>query len=93
MIFGGKYMNFNKCCRCGCFFVSENAVCPNCEQKDLIEMGRLKNYIEENVSGSDFYNMNNVISCTGITANNLNRFLAQSQFADFASHLEKGNLD
>ena len=37
--------------------------------------------------------MNNVISCTGITANNLNRFLAQEQFADFASQIERRKLD
>ena len=86
-------MNFNKCCRCGCFFVSENAVCPNCEQKDNAEINRLKNYIEENINNADVYNMNNVISCTGITANNLNRFLAQEQFADFANQIEKRELD
>ncbi len=86
-------MNFNKCCRCGCFFVSENAVCPNCEQKDQLEINRLKNYIEENVNGTNFYNIDNVISCTGITPNNLNRFLAQDQFSDFASQIGNGNLN
>ena len=85
-------MNLNKCCRCGCFFVSESDVCPNCEQKDRAEINRLQNYIEENSNVSEGYNMNTVISSTGITANNLNRFLAKEQFTDFANQI-KQNLD
>ena len=37
-------MNFNKCSRCGCFFMSETTVCPNCQPKDQYEMGQLKNF-------------------------------------------------
>ena len=81
-------MNFNKCSRCGCFFLSDSSVCPNCESKDQIEINRLKNYIEENGT-SEVYHIDNVISSTGITAKNLNRFLAQEQFADFANQIQK----
>ena len=86
-------MNFNKCCRCGCFFVSESAVCPSCAQKDQAEISRLKNYIEENANGAEVYNMDNLVSSTGITANNLNRFLANEQFSDFANQMQKTNLN
>ena len=35
-------MNFNKCCRCGCFYLNNSHVCPNCEQKDLSDISTLK---------------------------------------------------
>ena len=31
-------MNFNKCERCGCFFVTDQNVCPKCEPKENFEM-------------------------------------------------------
>lgn len=83
-------MNFNKCSRCGCFFVTEGSICPNCKPKDQMEMNILKDYIEEN-SGLE-YNMDQVISSTGISNKNLNRFLTQKQFSDFANQLQnQGN--
>ena len=33
-------MQFNKCSRCGCFFVSNGDVCPNCAPKDNFEMNK-----------------------------------------------------
>ena len=39
-------MEFNKCNRCGCFFMSNNDVCPSCQPKDIYEMSKLKNYFE-----------------------------------------------
>ena len=27
-------MEFNRCSRCGAFFMTENNICPNCEPKD-----------------------------------------------------------
>ncbi len=85
-------MNFNKCSRCGSFFISDNLVCPNCEAKDQMEINKLKNYIEENANIVGTYNMDNVISSTGITYRNLNRFLAQEQFADFAKQINQTKL-
>lgn len=83
-------MNFNKCSRCGGFFLAQGNVCPNCEAKDQIEINRLKNYIEE--TNSCDYRMDTVISSTGILNKNLNRFLAQDQFIDFANTLHKNEL-
>ena len=72
-------MNFNKCSRCGCFFLTEGTVCPNCQPKDQLEINRLKDYIAENTDIS--YNMNHIISSTGISDKNLNRFLADTQYS------------
>lgn len=80
-------MNFNKCSRCGCFFLSDGIVCPNCAPKDEMEMSRLQNYMEEN-SGIE-YSMNQVISSTGISDKNLNRFLSQKQFSTLANQIQK----
>lgn len=82
-------MNFNKCNRCGCFFQTNGSVCPNCAQKDELEILRLKNYIEENENEN--YNMDDVISYTGISNKNLTRFLAQEQFSNIANNIQNNN--
>lgn len=81
-------MNFNKCCRCGCFFVSNNSVCPNCEKKDQYEMNQLKNFLEENTNQ---INIDNLSISTGISVKNLNRFLTQEQFSDFTQLVQENN--
>ena len=65
-------MEFKKCERCGCFFLSESVVCENCSPKDSFEMSKLKNYFEsENYSNS----INSISVDTGISVKNLNRYL------------------
>ncbi len=81
-------MNFNKCSRCGCFFMSDNNVCPNCQPKDQYEMSQLKNFLEENTNE---INMDTLSASTGISVKNLNRFLAQEQFADFNEQIQGDN--
>ena len=79
-------MNFNKFCLFGCFFVSNNSVCPNCEKKDQYEMNQLKNFLEENTNQ---ININDLANSTGISSKNLNRFLAQEQFSDFNTQVKQ----
>ena len=64
-------MNFNKCSRCGAFYISGGSVCPKCSPKDALELSTLKNYIEEN----GFSSIDVVSVGTGISTKNLNRFL------------------
>jgi len=80
-------MNFNKCIRCGCFFTSEGSTCPNCLPKEQMEMNKLENFINENIEES--VNLDYISSYTGISEKNLNRFLAQKQFSDFANRLNE----
>ena len=83
-------MNFNKCSRCGCFFMAPSSICPNCTQKDQLEMSRLKSFITEN--SLENYNMNTIISSTGISAKNLNRFLEQKEFSNLANQIKNNHI-
>ena len=76
-------MNFNKCSRCGGFFVSDGNTCPNCLQKDQKEMYRLENFIEENPNTT--LNLEDIALSTGISNKNLNRFFNDKQFSDFVN--------
>ena len=69
-------MELNKCRRCGCFYVSSNDVCPTCEQKDVAEIDKLKNFLED----SEFSSIDDISYQTGITVKNLNRFLKLNDF-------------
>ena len=40
-------MEFNKCSRCGSFYVSNDSVCPKCKAKDNLEFETFKNYVIE----------------------------------------------
>lgn len=83
-------MNLNKCSRCGCFFVSDNSVCPNCQTKDQYEMSQLKNFLQENTSQ---INVDNLSISTGISVKNINRFLSQEQFSDFSKQVQNNNCN
>ena len=49
-------MEFNKCSRCGNFFLSQADVCPKCQSKDNFEFGTFKAYVEENgIQGNSDY--------------------------------------
>ena len=63
-------MEFKKCARCGCFFVSDVEVCPKCLPKDRCEISKLTNYI--NITASSISNLS---VNTGITLKNINRYL------------------
>lgn len=77
-------MELKKCKRCGCFFMSNNEVCPSCQPKDIYEMSKLKNYFEtENCSNV----LNSISVDTGITLKNLNRYLNSNEFLDISNKL------
>ena len=80
-------MNFNKCNRCGCFFMSDDSICPNCQPKDQHEINILKGFLEE----SNPSNLDEIVNSTGISVKNLNRFLLQPQFSDFANQIQRNN--
>lgn len=68
-------MEFNKCSRCGNFYVSNDEVCPKCQTKDTLEFQTFKNYIEENGFNNNLDILSNE---TGIAVKNLNRFLGNT---------------
>ncbi len=80
-------MEFNKCTRCGNFYLSEGNVCPKCETKDNLEFSTFKNYIQEN--GLDG-GINIISGKTGISVKNINRFLGYEGLGEYSDKL--GNI-
>ncbi len=71
-------MEFKRCARCGCFFVTDGDVCNNCMPKDRLDISKLKDYFEENPNTSvDVISIN-----TGISAKNVNRYINNGNFTD-----------
>ncbi len=68
-------MEFNKCSRCGNFFISNDDVCPKCKTKDTLEFETFKTYIEENGITNNLDILSNE---TGISVKNINRYLNHS---------------
>lgn len=68
-------MEFNKCNRCGSFFITNGNLCPNCKEKDEVDICKLENYMKDfNVPESL-----EQISCnTGISIQNLNRHISDN---------------
>lgn len=79
-------MNFNKCERCGCFFVTDQNVCPKCEPKENFEMQQLKNYLSTHTTST----VEDISTNTGISEKNLDRFLKQDEFAQL---IQSANLN
>ena len=79
-------MEFNKCIRCGNFYVSSGNVCPKCSIKDNFEFSTFKNYVSEN--GLDT-SLDTVSYETGISVRNLNRFLGYEDFKSYQNELKK----
>ncbi len=65
-------MEFNKCSRCGNFYISNDDVCPKCKSKDMLEFETFKSYIEENGVTN---NLDILANETGISVKNINRYL------------------
>ncbi len=70
-------MEFNKCTRCGSFYLSNGNVCPKCSSKDKLEFSTFQNYIQEN--GLD-QNLDTIANETGISIKNINRFLTYENY-------------
>ena len=67
-------MEFKKCLRCGCFFMSNNDICCNCAPKDQADIAKLNDFIEDN---GEIPNLVDLSVQTGITTHNLSRFLKE----------------
>jgi len=79
-------MQLNRCGRCGSFFMANGDVCPNCQPKDLYEINKLKNFLEDCPMNSSF---KEISYGTGITEKNLHRFFS---YDDFSNYLDNSNL-
>jgi hypothetical protein len=59
-------MNFNKCKRCGCFFVANGDTCPVCTKKDNSDISTLNSYFAEN-ENTHSISINNLANITGVS--------------------------
>ena len=75
-------MDFNRCSRCGNFYVSQGNVCPKCSPKDGFEFSTFKTYIKEN--GFD-NSLDTISGQIGVSVKNLNRFLEYEDFKPYKS--------
>ena len=82
-------MEFKKCERCGCFFVSDSNVCENCNPKDTFELSKLRNYFEGEIQANS---IDSIAVDTGISVKNLNRYLENEEFSNISSKLNIGNI-
>ena len=71
-------MEFKRCVRCGCFFVSNNDVCCNCESKDKFDIAKLNTILEEEPT---FNSIEELSIESGINLNNLNRFISDHKIS------------
>ncbi len=78
-------MEFNKCSRCGSFYLANGNVCPKCMAKDGFEFSTFKSYIKENGLSES---LDIISGQTGITVKNLNRFLGYDEFQEYKVQYE-----
>ena len=81
-------MEFKKCERCGCFFVSNKDICNKCTPKDEFEITKLKHYFE---SYSIKNSLEEISNNTGITVKNIDRHINSEDFKKFTIDLAKKN--
>ena len=73
-------MEFNKCSRCGTFYLSEGNVCPKCSTTDGFEFSTFKSYIKENGLNES---LDTISGETGISVKNLNRFMGYEELKNY----------
>ena len=78
-------MEFNRCSRCGSFYISEGNVCPKCSTNDGLEFSNFKSYVQENGLENS---LDTISGETGISVKNLNRFLEYEEFKGFKNTLK-----
>ena len=71
-------MNFNKCLRCGCFFSSEDQVCPNCQTKDEVDKKLIRNFLADNDIPES---AESLAFQSGVNIKNINRFMQSQEFS------------
>ena len=80
-------MDFKKCVRCGCFFLSADNVCCNCKPKDTCDNLKLKCFLSENASTPSLEELS---IDTGISTKNLTRYIEDGSYNDCVTDDKKG---
>lgn len=83
-------MNFKTCIRCGCFFSSDDSLCPNCKAKDEVDKNSLKNFLANNDIPN---NCESLSYMSGVSLKNINRFIETKEFSSLKDSLKEKNLN
>ena len=83
-------MNFKTCMRCGCFFSSEDLVCPNCRAKDEVDKKSIRNYLQKNDTPK---NAESLSFYSGVSIKNINRFLETKEFFDLKNSFNNKDIN
>ena len=75
-------MEFKRCVRCGCFFMSANDICCNCESKDMLDIAKVNTILEEN---SNFNSIQELSIASGVNISNLNRLIDNNKISDIGN--------
>ena len=78
-------MKFNKCIRCGCFFSSEDSLCPNCLSRDEIDKLTIRKYLKNNDMPQ---NVEALAFQSGVELKNVNRYLNTREFSDLKKNFK-----
>lgn len=70
-------MDFKKCVRCGCFFLTNDDVCCNCKPKDLCDSKKLGDFLENTPNISS---IEDISISTGISVKNVVRFIDSEKY-------------
>lgn len=82
-------MEFKKCERCGCFYTTNDAICPKCQPKENFEMNIVKDYLINNNEVS----VESISDNTGISAKNVNRFLKNDDISNIINKDKNINMN
>ena len=83
-------MKFNKCVRCGCFFTSEDSVCPKCISKDEVDKMSLKNFLDNHDMPK---NAESLAFGSGVSIKNINRYLDTKEFSGLKKSFSFNQID
>ena len=70
-------MSFNKCARCGCFFLADGDICPSCTPKDKNDISKLNTFLTNNDS---IVTVNELSTATGVSKKNISRYISNKGF-------------
>ncbi len=82
-------MKLNQCVRCGSFFTTEDAVCPNCKNQDKADMDSVKKYIANTQMPISVEAM---AYDTSVSVKNINRYLQSEDFSDIKISLDSRTI-
>ena len=69
-------MEFKKCVRCGCFYMSDDDICSNCFSKDRLDIAKLNTILDEN---NNFNSIQDLSIASGVNIKNINRFITNNK--------------